>query len=112
LLFYFLGKETDMSETSETLVKQLADQQVAIITGLIRETRALIGSLESIESIIEDGVVSFASLLLLAKKAFEELLRAGQICDERAAMLREDIELLEEEINEFESHRGVFIGPR
>lgn len=104
-LFYFLGKETDMSEA---LVKQLIDQQIGCILDLIKETRALIGSLESIESIIEDGVVRFTPLLLLIKKAFRELLKAGQVDDERTAILRDDIDLLEEEVSEFESHSGVY----
>ena len=97
---------------SELLEKQLVEHQTALIFGLIRETRVLLSSLESIESIVEDAVVSFSPLLLLTKTAFQNLLETGLVDDTKKAMLQEDIEMIEEQIDEFESHNGVFAGLR
>lgn len=86
------------------------NQQVAFIVDLIREIRVLVGSLESIEALMEDGVVHFRPLLSLARRFFEDLSEAGQVSPEKTAMIREDIELLGEQMDEFEGHKSVFQG--
>ena len=91
---------------SEKLISDLVGRQIGTIKGIIREVRILIGSLESLA---EDKVGSFRPLLCLAKRSFEELADTGLLKAEDVLPIREELDSLQEEVDDFE-HSNVFAG--
>ena len=95
---------------SEDSVKNTTSPQIKCILDMIRETRVLIGSLESIEPIAEDKAVKFKPLFMVAKTFFDELLHSGQIGAEQAVKIKKDLDDLEEEVEEFDRTSSVMSG--
>ena len=95
---------------SANVVDILVEQQLGLITGIIRETRILIGDFKSLESVAEDRVGSLKPLLGLAKDAFEKLEATGFLNSSKIVQLRDELDLLQEETDELEQPAAIYAG--
>ena len=92
---------------SENIVGDLVSHQVDLIKGIIRETRVLIGSFESVEALVEDKVASFEPLLKLVKDSFQRLVESNLLGSALIAPIQTELGLLEEQVEEFARY-GIF----
>jgi len=87
----------------------LAIQMKDFIGGLIREVRNIIRDLEGIESVLEEKVINLKPIFDLAKNALEKLRETGQITDAEIKNIKEELELLEEQLEDFERNCKTYV---
>lgn len=87
---------------SESAVEKLVLQQLEFVTGLIREIRGLIGPLETLGKSLEENVTSFRSIFSFASMTLEKIHENGLANPHKIAEIRCDLELLAEQMEDFE----------